>query len=141
MARYLRIRHVVKTDRASAREQIQAICGNKPDGSHWSLTQDEAIAQVEDGISLFYVESAGGRRFDVIVAMDLHAANTSRPSRMTNFCICQAVTTSRTVDLWRQGVENGKIRNAKLWGFGCRGLYVCAMLRGTELGQLKCKEK
>ena len=73
MARYLRIRHVIKTDRASAREQIQAICGNKPDGSHWSLTQDEAIAQVEDGISLFYVESAGGRRFDVIVTMDLHA--------------------------------------------------------------------
>lgn len=73
MARYLRIRHVVKTDRPSAHEQIQAICGNKLDGSHWSLTQDEAIAQVEDGISLFYVESTGGRRSDVVVALDLHA--------------------------------------------------------------------
>src|SRR6266576_1850111 len=67
MARYLRIRQVVKTERPSAHEQIQAICGIKADGSHWSLTQDE------DGISLFYVERAGGRRFDVIVAMDLHA--------------------------------------------------------------------
>ncbi len=56
----------------------------------------------------FYVESAGGRRFDVIVAMDLHATNTSKRSRMensrTNFSICQAVTTSRTLrtlDIWR----------------------------------------
>ena len=112
MARYLRIRQVVKTERPSAHEQIQAICGIKADGSHWSLTQDEAIAQAEDGISLFYVERAGGRRFDVIVAMDLHATNTSKRSRMensrTNFSICQAVTTSRTLrtlDLWRPGVE------------------------------------
>lgn len=74
MARYLHIRYVVKTDRTNAHEQIQAICGNKPDGSHWSLTQDEAIAEVEDGISIFYVERGGGRRrFDVVVAMDLHA--------------------------------------------------------------------
>lgn len=74
MARYLRIRNVVKADRPSAHEQIQAICGIKADGSHWSLTQDEAIREIEDGISLFYVERGGGRRrFDVIVAMDLHA--------------------------------------------------------------------
>jgi len=73
MARFLRIRHVVKTDRPSAHEQIQASCGIKPDGSHWSLTQNEAISQVEEGTSIFYVERAGGRRLDVIVAMDLHA--------------------------------------------------------------------
>lgn len=72
MARYLRIRHVVKTEHPSAHEQIQAICGNKPDGGHWSLTQDEAIAQVEDGTSRFYSERAG-KRFDVILAMDIHA--------------------------------------------------------------------
>jgi Protein of unknown function (DUF3892) len=73
MARYLRIRRVVKTDRTNAHEQIQAICGIKPDGSHWSLAQDEAISQVEDGTSIFYVERAGGRRLEVIVAMDFHA--------------------------------------------------------------------
>ena len=73
MARYLRIRHVVKTDRPSAHQQIQAICGIKPDGSHWSLTQEEAISQIEDGIAAFYLERAGGRRFDVAVAMDFHA--------------------------------------------------------------------
>jgi Protein of unknown function (DUF3892) len=70
MAPCLRIRHVVKTDRSDTHELIQAICGIKPDGSHWSLTQDEAISQIEDGIAVFYVERAGGRRFEVIVAMD-----------------------------------------------------------------------
>jgi len=96
MARYLRIRHVIKTDLPSAHEQIRAICGIKPDGSHWSLTQDEAVAQVEDGISLFYVERAGGRRFDVIVAMDLHAhkylkavADGERPDELLYLPSCQ----------------------------------------------------
>ncbi|PYT70776.1 MAG: DUF3892 domain-containing protein [Acidobacteria bacterium] len=73
VARCLRIQQVVKSNRPSAHGQIQAICGIKPDGSHWSLTQDETIAQVEDGISLFYLESARGRRIDIIIAMDLHA--------------------------------------------------------------------
>src|SRR5207249_7097932 len=70
MAPCLRVRHVVKTDRSDTHELIQAICGIKPDGCHWSLTQDEAISQIEDGIAVFYVERAGGRRFEVIVAMD-----------------------------------------------------------------------
>jgi Protein of unknown function (DUF3892) len=73
-----------RQDRPSAHEQIQAICGIKPDGSHWSLTQDEAISQVEDGVSVFYVERPGGRRIDVIVAMDFHAHNTSKRSPMEN---------------------------------------------------------
>ena len=96
MARYLRIRQVVKTERPSAHEQIQAICGIKADGSHWSLTQDEAIAQAEDGISLFYVERPGGRRFDVIVAMDLHAhkylktvADGEQPDKLLYLPNCQ----------------------------------------------------
>src|SRR2546429_4216974 len=29
-----------------------------------------SISQIEDGIAVFYVERAGGRRFEVIVAMD-----------------------------------------------------------------------
>ena len=97
MARYFRVRHVVKTDRLSAHEQIQAICGIKADGSHWSLTQDEAIREIEDGISLFYVERGGGRRrFDVIVAMDLHAhkylktvADREQPDELLYLPSCQ----------------------------------------------------
>ena len=72
MARYLRIRHVIKTDLPSAHERIDSICGVNLDGSHWTLTQDKAVSEIEDGICMFYVERAG-KRFDVIVAMDMHA--------------------------------------------------------------------
>ena len=72
MARYLHIRSVVKTDRANAYERISAICGLKPDGSHWTLTHEQAISQIEDGTCAFYIERVGGRRSDVIVAVDLH---------------------------------------------------------------------
>ena len=72
MARYFRIRHVVKTDRTSAHECIDSICGINLDGSHWTLTQDKAVSAIEDGISMFYIERAG-KRFDVIVALDIHA--------------------------------------------------------------------
>lgn len=72
MARYLRIRHVVKSDRQSAHERIDSICGIDLNGSHWTLTQDKAVSEIDDGISMFYIERAG-KRFDVIVAMDIHA--------------------------------------------------------------------
>lgn len=71
MARCLRIRSIVKTDRTSAHERIGAICGVKRDGSHWTLTQHQAISEIEDGISMFYIERAG-KRFDVVLAMDVH---------------------------------------------------------------------
>lgn len=71
MARHLRIRSIVKTDRTSAHERIGAICGVKRDGSHWTLTQHQAISEIEDGISMFYTERAG-KRFDVVLAMDVH---------------------------------------------------------------------
>lgn len=73
MARYLRIRCVVKTDRPNPHERIQAICGVKPDGSHWTLTQDNAVSEIEDGISMFYIERARGKRLEVVVTMDFHA--------------------------------------------------------------------
>jgi hypothetical protein len=72
MARYLHIRSVVKTDRTNAYERISAICGLKPDGSHWTLTHEQAVSQIEDGTCAFYIERVGGRRSDVIVAVDLH---------------------------------------------------------------------
>ena len=72
MARYVRIRSIVKTDRTSAHERIGSICGVKLDGSHWTLTQDKAVSEIEDGISMFYIDRAG-KRFDIIVAMDIHA--------------------------------------------------------------------
>ena len=73
MARHLRIRHVVKSDRTGAHELISAVCGLNHDGTHWTLTQEQAVLQIEDRISEFYIEGPRGKRFDVMVAMDLHA--------------------------------------------------------------------
>ncbi len=73
MARYLHIRCIAKTERTSAHERIRAIGGVSSDGSRWTLTQHQAISQIEDGTSMFYIETPRGKRFDVIVAVDVHA--------------------------------------------------------------------
>src|SRR3974377_2480448 len=69
MARYLRICHIA-TNQAARAVCVQAILGINPDGTHWTLTRDQAVSQIEDGVSAFYVEKSGGKRFDVIVALD-----------------------------------------------------------------------
>ena len=58
MARYLRIRSVVKTQQTSAFERISAICGLTPDECHWTLTQEQAVSQIEDGTCAFYIEKS-----------------------------------------------------------------------------------
>jgi hypothetical protein len=73
MARYLRIRCIVKTERTGAHERINAICGLTPDGSHWTLTHEDAVSQVENGNCRFYIERPRDQRYDVIVAMDVRA--------------------------------------------------------------------
>lgn len=73
MARHLRIRNIVRSERATAHEIISAVCGLNPDGTHWTLAQDEAISQIEGRISAFYIEGQEGKRFDITVAMDLRA--------------------------------------------------------------------
>jgi hypothetical protein len=73
MARYLHIRFIVKTERTDAHERIKEICGLTPEGSHWTLTHEDAVSQVENRISAFYIESARGQRYDVTVAMDVRA--------------------------------------------------------------------
>src|ERR1700739_2583541 len=72
MSRHLRIRHIVSTDRPGAL-CIDAICGINPDGTHWTLTPDQSISQIEGRVSAFYIEKPGGKRFDVIVGFDPHA--------------------------------------------------------------------
>ncbi|OLD80719.1 MAG: hypothetical protein AUF67_11010 [Acidobacteria bacterium 13_1_20CM_58_21] len=73
MARYLRIRCIVKTERTGAHERIGAICALTPDGSHWTLTQEDAVSQVENGDCRFYIERPRDQRYDVIVATDVRA--------------------------------------------------------------------
>ena len=76
MAQHLRIRCVVKTDQTSAHERIHEVGGAKPDGSHWKLTQEKAIACIEDGTYVFYIESPVGHRLDVIVAVSTEGGMT-----------------------------------------------------------------
>ncbi len=73
MARSLRIRCIVKTERTGAHERINAICGFTPDGGHWTLTQEDAVSQIENGICRFYLERLRDQRNDVIVAVDVRA--------------------------------------------------------------------
>ena len=73
MPRYLRIRCIVKTDRTGAHERIGAVCGLTPDGSHWTLTHEDAVSQVENGNCRFYIERPRDQRYDVIVAIDARA--------------------------------------------------------------------
>jgi len=99
MAQHLRIRCVVKTDQTSAHERIHEVGGAKPDGSHWKLTQEKAIACIEDGTYVFYIESPVGHRLDVIVAvsteggMTLHKylKTTADREQRLNFCLCRLV--------------------------------------------------
>jgi Protein of unknown function (DUF3892) len=69
MSQHLRLRCVLKTERTSAHERIHSVGGAKPDGSHWKLTQDQAISDIEDGTYVFYIERPAGHRIDVIVAV------------------------------------------------------------------------
>jgi Protein of unknown function (DUF3892) len=73
MARYFRIRSIVKTERTGAHERIKAICGITPEGGHWTLTHEDAVSQVESGISAFYIEKPSDKRYDVNVALDARA--------------------------------------------------------------------
>ena len=73
MARYLRIRSIVKTERTDTHERIKAICGLMPDGSHWTLTHEDAVSQIENRTCAFYIERPRDKRYDVIVAMDVRA--------------------------------------------------------------------
>jgi hypothetical protein len=83
MAQHVRIRCVVKTDRTSAHERIHSVGGVKPDGSHWKLTQDKAISDIEDGTSVFYIEVPAGHRIDVIVAVSAEGKSLNKYLKTT----------------------------------------------------------
>ena len=94
MAQYLHIRCVVRTDRTNAHERIRSVGGVKPDGSHWKLTQGEAISYIQDGTHVFYVEKPGGHRIDVIVGTNAYgqylktAADREQPEKLLSLPTC-----------------------------------------------------
>lgn len=68
MASRIEIQCINKTDRYNPHERIQRIGGINPDGSRWSLSQQDAVAGIEQGKYEFYV-SRGGRTVAVLVAL------------------------------------------------------------------------
>jgi hypothetical protein len=122
MARYLRIRCVVKTERTGAHERIDSICGLTPDGSHWTLTHEDAVSQVENGICRFYVERPTDRRYDVIVAMDVRAnrylktvADRDQPDQLLFLPACPHIVHT-PYSLTGQRVVGAKLRERFLQG-------------------------
>src|SRR5438034_5384744 len=103
MARYLHIRSIVRTERTGSHQRIKWICGLTRDGSHWTLTHEDAVSQVENGICAFYIEGPKDKRYDVIVAMDVHAhrylktvADTHQPDQLLFLPECPYVVHTRS---------------------------------------------
>jgi hypothetical protein len=57
-----------KSDRPNAHERILQVGGVNPGGTRWKLSQEQAIAGIEDGRWQFYV-SVNGQTVWVIVAV------------------------------------------------------------------------
>lgn len=68
MAQLVQITCVVKTDRPNPHERIQSVGGVNPDGTRWKLSEDNAIAYIENGTYSFYVERPFGHTVAVIIA-------------------------------------------------------------------------
>jgi hypothetical protein len=66
----LRIECISKTPRTDPHDRIRNV-GGFAGGQRWKLTEDQAIAAIDNGQHSFYVERPIGRRVNVIVALRL----------------------------------------------------------------------
>ena len=71
MRQSLRVDCVVRTDRVSPHHRIRAIGGQSRDGQRWRLSEEAAIAAIENERAGFFVEWPRGRRIDLVVGQGL----------------------------------------------------------------------
>lgn len=67
MASNIQITCITKSDRYNPYERILSVGGKNSDGTHWKLTQKEAIESIENDKWKFYV-SVQGKSVWVIIA-------------------------------------------------------------------------
>jgi hypothetical protein len=67
----LKVDCVVRTDRVSPHHRIRAIGGTGRDGRRWRLSEDAAMAAIDDESAIFYVEQPRGHRIDIVVGQGL----------------------------------------------------------------------
>jgi hypothetical protein len=72
VARYL-IRCISRTALMNHDRRIAGIGGVNPDGAHWSISVDEAIAAIEAGKWSFYIDR-GGHQLPVVVAVSKYGS-------------------------------------------------------------------
>jgi hypothetical protein len=70
----IRIDCVTRTDRVSPHHRIRAVGGIGRDGLRWRLSEEAAIAAIENERATFYLEQPKGRRVDVVVGQGLGKA-------------------------------------------------------------------
>jgi hypothetical protein len=71
MLQSIKVDCVVRTDRVSPHHRIRAIGGRSRDGQAWRLSEEAAIAGIENERASFYVEWPRGRRIDLVVGQGL----------------------------------------------------------------------
>jgi hypothetical protein len=71
MRQSIRVECVLRTDRVSPHHRIRAIGGRSRDGEAWRLSEEAAIAAIENERASFYVEWPRGRRIDLVVGQGL----------------------------------------------------------------------
>ena len=67
----IRVDCVVRTDRVSPHHRIRAIGGISRDGRAWRLSEEAAIAAIQDERAVFYVERSRGQRIDIVIGQGL----------------------------------------------------------------------
>lgn len=69
MAQQVQIQCINKSDRPNPHERILSVGGVNQDRTRWKLSQEQAIAGIEDGRWQFYVSVNGGQTVWVVVAV------------------------------------------------------------------------
>lgn len=67
----IKVECVVRTDRVSPHHRIRAIGGRSREGQPWRLSEEAAVAAIENERASFYVEWPRGRRIDLVVGQGL----------------------------------------------------------------------